>query len=250
LRIFVSTKDFRGPSFFLMYGGPSSFRRYENNSKHEIVSRLPEDGGVFLDIGGNIGLFSLYAEKEKSNVRAILFEPHPILSDCLKRTIAYNKLEKFSCVNQALSSKPGKMTFFIDAINDGGHSLIKNQIDDMTGMIETPVEVTTLDDVVKKQGLERIDAIKIDVQGAENLVLLGGTESLEKFQPPILIECENVAIDREDSLLNVLKNLKSAKYFVKRVGIDEKLTLDELVPIAKKLHEEGILYEDFLFFCV
>ncbi len=144
------------------------------------LTRFLPPFGTFVDIGANVGLFSLFAAKYRLAKRVIAVEPHPRLFRDLSHNVHLNKCEWIDCLKVAVSNFCGEAPFYqaVDTgKNDGCHSLIHEK---NLRSIPKPVEVVTLDDVIKVLSLHRIDFLKIDVEGNEWNVLRGGKELFSK----------------------------------------------------------------------
>jgi FkbM family methyltransferase len=146
-----------------------------------------EPGQVFLDIGANVGFYTLFAAKRVGPAgRVVSFEPDPMTFESLERSVRRNAFEWASCVNAALSDREGKMPFY--TVSDGSaHSLvpeIERRKHRYSG--EVSVRVTRLDDLVREGtvALARIDLVKIDVEGEEPRTVAGLLETLRKFGYP------------------------------------------------------------------
>ena len=123
---------------------------------------------VVFDIGANMGAFSCLAGLAVGEAgRVYAFEPLQKYASVLKANITLNGLRNVTVVEKALGDSPATVRMEGITIVDG------------TGNIP----VTTIDAFVREQGIERIDFLKMDVEGFERKVLLGGKESLRRFQP-------------------------------------------------------------------
>jgi FkbM family methyltransferase len=156
-----------------------------------LASTLKE-GQVFLDIGANVGFYSLFAARRVGpSGRVIAFEPDPMTFESLTRSLRYNGLGWASSVNVALSDREGEMPFF--TVSDGSaHSLVP-EIASRAGRYsgKALVRVTRLDDLVREKVVDaaRIDLIKIDVEGEEPRTVAGMLATLERFAyPPVWAE--------------------------------------------------------------
>lgn len=189
------------------------FGTYEKGTLDFIQKNL-QPGDVFLDIGGNIGLMSIYAAKcvgEKGKVYA--FEANPETATLLEQNLQLNNLKNVEIVIKAVGSTKGKAKIYNNAAhNRGAASLIKPGID--TGSFD--VDVIKLDDESPFNNLE-IKMAKIDVEGFEMDVLKGMQGILQKPKAPILIvEC---SADRENNydsvheIFNFLKTVNGYKIF-------------------------------------
>lgn len=146
------------------------------------TTRLFEDiiqkGMVVLDVGANIGYFTLIAAKlvgEEGKVFA--FEPEPYNFDLLVRNIKLNGYNNVIPTQKAISDKNGRATLFLDKTRWTQHSLTRGNIVNSGGN-SVEVEVQTLDDFLKDFGY-RVDFAKIDVQGAESAVIQGMRQIIE-----------------------------------------------------------------------
>lgn len=246
LKICLDLRDFTGPSFYLNYGGPAAFYHYEETEKAEILRHLPAHG-VFLDIGANIGLFSLFFARYFPDARIFAFEPHPRLAGCLNQTRARNGLKNLWCQNVALGASASRLKLHLHTRNSGGHSLLRSQITDKECGSSVEVEVDTLDAFVKRERLDRVDALKIDVQGSEWDVFAGGTETLGRFRPAILVEVENDALaSPTGQVLEALKQLKALGYRLRAVGEKVSLTFEEGAQLAQERLRRGELQSNYV----
>ena len=142
--------------------------------------RLPENC-VFLDIGANIGAYTLFvAAASGPQARIVAVEPQPDVFDRLSYNIAQNPFHTVKAVACAVADTSGELTLFIDPRNRGESSL---RIVGTNEGAQIKVPAVTLLELVRNEGLSRIDAIKLDVEGAEDLIL----EPFLREAPPALL---------------------------------------------------------------
>jgi FkbM family methyltransferase len=139
----------------------------------------PQDG-VIVDIGAHSGLFSAFALERAPNARAICVEPLHAMAPFIRRNLA--GLGRWTLVSAAISDHAGGATFHA-AKSSQESSLISGTI--RSPSHKTAVETMTLDELCRD--LVQIDVMKIDVQGAEHLVLSGGRSTLPRVRT-LLIE--------------------------------------------------------------
>lgn len=154
----------------------------------EIISNSVKEGDTALDIGAHIGYFTLVlARAVKESGKVFAFEPESKNFLMLKKNIEINNFENVVLENIALSSVSGKTNLFLDKDNLGNMSFSSKNIPkpSLGGKVE--VEVQTLDNYANKIE-KRVSFIKIDVQGAEELVFWGGKNLLLRDKPVILME--------------------------------------------------------------
>lgn len=244
--------DLRGPSFHIAYGyrdPEAALASYEPEQKVAVENSLGEraeknPAPVFLDIGANIGLFTFSAKRRIPGLRAYAFEPHPRNGACLEATIAANGWgDSVSLVSNALAASEGSGCLFEDESDSGGHSIRQeNMINNRMASRAVPVSMTTLDSWAKKAGIERVDCIKMDVQGAEAAVLTGGRATLEKFRPDLLIEVQH---DSAEELIAVLETL-SFPYEVDNL-FGERGGMERFREWSRREEEKGVMFRDYLF---
>jgi FkbM family methyltransferase len=157
---------------------------------------------VFWDIGSNIGLYSILAEKRFPEIKIFAFEPHPDAFVRLENNLRLNKSKNVISYNIALSNK-NKKSFL--SIENNHKKAFKNfqsggaQVND-SGNIA--ICLSKGDDILKNTG--DILGIKIDVEGHENLVISGINELLVKNKVFIQIEIHNVYFSKVNQILNDL----------------------------------------------
>jgi FkbM family methyltransferase len=128
-------------------------------------------GGVVIDIGANIGTFSIYAANFGATVYSIEPEPHNL--EALKRNIEINKMQdKVYPCPYAISDYKGTAVIH----DSGGGSSIKDD-----GVFGAEVEVMPLDNFFQLYHINDVDVLKIDVEGSEVEIILGASkENLQK----------------------------------------------------------------------
>ena len=143
-----------------------------------------QPGDTVIDIGANIGLWLLSVVGRAGPTADIhAFEPVPANFDRLTSNLDLNRLKGVKCCRLALSDHCGTTTFYAASNgNSGGAALTRRSGIDQP--ITTNLE--TLDNYCAEQNIERVDFIKIDVEGGELLVFQGGKKLLSSEEAPIL----------------------------------------------------------------
>jgi len=160
-------------------------REYEPNETVAITQNL-RPGSRFVDIGANIGYFSLLASKLVGpHGRVIAIEPEAHNFRLLSRNIAESARSNVTAVNAALGANDGSAVLQRSPTNFGDHRISGR----LGGRESQIVPVRTLDGVLSEAGLESIDFVKIDVQGYECHVL-GGMRHLFEAGRPLTLLCE------------------------------------------------------------
>lgn len=162
------------------------FDYYEKNSVHALKAFL-KPGMTFVDVGANIGQYSLLAGKFIGpSGTVIAFEPDERLHPILKQNIFQNQLTNVRLESLALSNTAGKATLRHSA-NTGNLGAASLWHEDPS-LHSAAISTTSLDAYVRQNHLD-VDIMKIDVEGSEMQVLLGATETLKKNRPMVII-CE------------------------------------------------------------
>jgi len=153
-----------------------------------LVDELPlEDPKVILDIGANCGWFSFFAKRRFPQARIFAFEPSPTLQDVLQ-----HNLGQFSDVeinNLAVSDKDEeKVIFYINEKIQQTNSLNISAVEPFASadeVLKIDVPTISLDTFIKEKRLEKIDLLKVDIQGSEGALLAGGKYTLSNTEAAI-----------------------------------------------------------------
>ncbi|MBL4708758.1 MAG: FkbM family methyltransferase, partial [Flavobacteriales bacterium] len=180
----------------------------------DFVNKNLKDGQVFIDIGANFGLYSVFVSKKFPNAKIHSFEPLPETFEIFQKNINHNICDNITSNNQGLSFEKGELYFTNDRY--AGNHIVMNPTKTLN---LTKVEVTILDEYVKEKAITKVDFIKCDVEGAELLVLQGAKEVIEKFHPIILIEIYDEWTNRFGHSANdVIEYLLSFGYKIKMIN--------------------------------
>ncbi len=185
------------------------FNFYERPLATYLLAVLSE-GMVFVDIGAHVGQYTLLASKKVGPTgRVYSFEPHPRNFEALAQNVLLNRFANASLYNSALADSVAECKLFVNAAdaghkNRGTHSLRAQK--DWSQPATIPIRATRLDDVLGE--ITRLDALKIDVEGAELLVLKGAEHLLARFKPIIAFESS------EESTASFGHSTKDVKMFL------------------------------------
>ena len=181
-----------------------------------LATNLPE-GGVLLDVGAHIGFFSMKgALKVGKSGRVVAFEPNPETLKTLRENVRVNDFQNVVVVPVACTDREQTLTLFASPIMNSGASSLARDNADIT-FEQAPHEYTVrgrpIDDVVRELKLTRVDAIKMDIEGAEVIALRGAMETLKRFHPKIVVE----VVEKQLAAMNTSKDelfslLKEAGY--------------------------------------
>lgn len=135
-----------------------------------LESRISSDF-VFVDIGANVGAYSLFVSSRAGpTARVLAIEPQPMIFDRLIHNIQQNPAGTIKAMQCAVADREGDLTLFIDRRNRGESSIKYLRPENQAGG-EAIVRARTLLGILREEELSRVDAMKLDVEGAEDLAL-------------------------------------------------------------------------------
>lgn len=161
------------------------------NENLSFFSSLVEEGDIVIDIGANIGIYSLQAYSVNSKGKIIAVEPDPYNIELLKENIRINEFD-IEIVDKAITDRSKNITMYRRRSDSGRSSIFRPEV---TGESNFSVESLSLDGLIDELELKSVDLIKIDVEGAEDLIISGGKHTLEKRKIKIFMEIHS---DRAD----------------------------------------------------
>lgn len=173
---------------------------YPNEDIVELLIAKVTKDSVFLDVGANIGTVAIPLSKYVKEVHC--FEPIPRNLELLEKNIAANNITNILVHPYALSDKSGKQKFFMEDQGNAGTYRWGTE-----GSCE--VKTKELDSFSLSTNV-----IKIDVQGMECLVLLGGEKTIEHNKPVIYFEVFKGSLEIKNGFKNIHKVLRDYNFFV------------------------------------
>lgn len=197
----------------------------------EHLEKFLDTSGVFIDVGANSGIYAVKAAKHYFNDKGIVLaiEPFPEMVSTLFQNVKLNKLTNIRIRNFCAGSHNGSSTFWLNFNKPNTFSL--NKMDENAAPFSSVI--VALDDLFEWEKLERLDYIKIDVEGSEKDVLKGSEKIIQKYRPIIQVEviANDVSIDLPDySIFQAPQSLN--KLFIpkesKKITIPEQLGWEEL----------------------
>ena len=155
-----------------------------SQAEFALIQQLITPGCFVAEVGANIGSHSVRIAKHIGTLgRLVAIEPQPVLFQCMAATMALNNITNVDCWPYALSSSRGKINLpeidYNETRNFGSLSLI----DIPEGKINIPQH--RFDDIYL---YDRLDLLKVDVEGMELDVLKGAANCIARFCPKIYIE--------------------------------------------------------------
>ena len=185
-----------------------AFRAWRRNlkwSKHEpetpYLADLLSGAPVCLHVGASDGRHSYVMTQVAPEATIYAFEPAAFSFAVLKLTLAWHGIgDRVTPIHAAVGDKPGEMllvtprkitgrmgrayAFLADEAPDGK---ARPDLQD-TGLETQPTQVVTIDDFCAERGLDRVDFIRMDIEGAELMALQGAAHILDRDRPHVLLE--------------------------------------------------------------
>lgn len=163
---------------------------------------------VIFDVGANIGTYSTLVARALPTSKIYCFEPQRLVFQMLCGNMAINNYDNCYPYNMGLGKENARILIeepdYNAQENYGSFSLVLNEIQGRSG-VKTILDIMTLDFFIKYNQIEKLDFLKIDVEGMELDILLGGRETIEKFKPVLLVEYRNDRINIQKELVAQLE---------------------------------------------
>ncbi|MCO5259937.1 MAG: FkbM family methyltransferase [Crocinitomicaceae bacterium] len=185
------------------------------------MSHFLKSDSVVIDIGGNIGLFSLFSAKTiQKEGKIISFEPFSVNFERFQENIALNSFSTIVLEKQAVGDSVGSIRLYYD-FSEGNLGMVSTKKIDNATSEEVPVN--TIDNYLKTKPLTKIDFIKIDVEGHELSVLNGMVDTIKQYHPTILLE----VLDNDENAMKVLDFMQKMQYQKSYINDDGTLSAIE-----------------------
>lgn len=141
-------------------------------------------GDTYVDVGGHIGLDAFVVAKAIGYGRVVCFEPAPDSALELREGAARNRLGFVEVVEAGLGAETGRLVLRADAIASRDTAM-RSRYNEGDVIVDAPL--IRFDDWATETGLDRMDVVKLDIEGCEYDALVGMSESLRKFHPRCVI---------------------------------------------------------------
>jgi len=189
-------------------------------------------GDIVLDCGANVGMYTREALNAGAKL-VVAIEPSPRNIKCLHQNLK-TEVEQGRVIiyKKGVWNREKILTFSTSETESSGLDTFVLRLKDAHTI---SVPVTTIDKIVKELKLDRVDFIKMDIEGSEENALLGAQETIAVYGPRIALSLEHVA-DHEKEINRMLNIVKSAYPGYQTQCGDCGIT------------REGILYPQVLFF--
>jgi len=202
-----------------------------------LLKKMITPGSICIDVGANVGVISLCLGHLASKGKVFAFEASEHNFTYLVRNIIQNNCSTVLPLNYGILNDSCTVNFsYVEEV--AGCSFISNT--GVTAGISEQIRCISLDTWIESAGIQQLDFIKMDVEGAEIKALNGGMKTLEKFKPDMIIEFNPVPMKRffgEDPvhLFNLLQNIYEHIYLISETK-NELIKIEDYEQIQQILH--------------
>jgi len=220
------------------------YKGYQNFEYGGLFELIINQFNVFIDVGAHIGYYSFLAANINSSIKCYAFEPGNATHFYLKKNIGLNQLKNIKINKLALSNKKGSVTF--NEVFNKKYSYLKHNLSGVGNILDIgehenfnsyTVNTNKLDNLNLPIDISQNVLIKIDVEGAENLVLQGAKEFINSIRPVII--CEILPFSNEIEIEELFSNIEAYKIFA--------FYKEGLIALDKISRKQDNGYRDFFF---
>jgi len=188
---------------------------YEPNEFHFLSSFLGS-GMTVIDVGANMGLYTLFAaQRVGEQGRVVSLEPSSREYSALLHNVELNQFRNVMALPVAASDSCGTQDLLIAMFERSGHNTLGNFGYDTTALDHRQtVQTITLDSLVDENAFERVDLIKMDIEGAELAALKGARRLLSMYRPTLLLELSDRALKYQNATSQEIHSFLSGAGYV------------------------------------
>ena len=174
----------------------------------KFVSKYLKENIVCVDVGANIGYYStLYSKIVGRNGKVLAIEPSPVNFGYLKENLELQNFDNYLVFNCASGDKECSVRFLMDK-RANKCMIVQDESESSNNPDIISVPVRKIDDIIDESKVERVDFLKMDVEGYEWFAIQGALKTIRTFRPSIQIEIHFNKLGHEitQKILNILKN--------------------------------------------
>jgi FkbM family methyltransferase len=212
----VQLGNFNGFSEYHSVGGVSEREQL-------FLQRFQFGEGAILDVGANLGLFSLVLRATLPGRRIVAFEPAPSTYKSLASNVVLNAAANVECINAAVADRDGTASF---AVREGARANSSLGASAEKGpVVVVDVPCVTLDRFTADAGIDRIALLKVDVEGFEAKVFEGAARILAEGRPQVVYFEVCPALARKEGFAPdaAAAKLEAHGYMLHRIGPEGRL---------------------------
>lgn len=240
------------PSLRVLSHAFRAWRRNRRWAKHEpetpYIADLLSGAPVCLHVGASDGRHSYVMTQVAPKARIWAFEPSAFAFEVLKTTIAWHRIgRQVTPIHAAVSDQPGELLLVTPKKTSGRmgrayayvaetrpNGPARPDLDDV-GMDVEPTPVVTLDGFCRQHDIEKVDFIRMDIEGAELKALMGALEILDRDRPHVLLEIHPDMLAARfgasgEAVLDIFRDRGYRMFALNGDRLEERQTLVEGLP--------------------
>ncbi len=192
-----------------------------------ILYNLIKQNDVIIDVGAHIGEVSMNMAQRTTGGMVYSIEGYPPTYKKLTEHIAINNFKNIIPVLSGVGESKYNAEFSVNARNAGGNMIAKN-----SGNSNAGIEINTLDNILAQFDLEKIDLIKMDIEGYEVNALKGAKEIIATYKPALFVEMSDQTLRKQGTsaadLFHTMKDLGYSSFLDVRTSanLDENSTFE------------------------
>jgi FkbM family methyltransferase len=199
---------------------------YESD-KQELIARLATPGMTLWDVGANAGFYTLaFSRLTGPRGRVYAFEPLAENADNLRTHVRLNDVRNVTVVEAAVGAADGTVGFAVAASNAMGRV--------SAGASDRVVPCVTLDSFVEQHPEAAPDLLKVDIEGGESALLVGGARFLARNTPPIVLSLHGT--DQQRRCGQLLESFGYSAFRLDGTALDHGAISDEILARRRGLH--------------
>jgi FkbM family methyltransferase len=207
-------------SFELFWRGAGYYEPITTLLAQELVCTAD----VFVDVGANVGFYSLVLSSSHPGLRVVAFEPNPKNFELLQANARLNQFEQLACMPMAVSDSSGTAVLYL---SPSAMSASLEQDFDPAHCADVKVPTTSLDAYLAQSPLPGRLVIKVDVEGHEAAFFKGAEQTIALRKPEIITE---VTLHQENFPISFLKQIGYRFYQITDQGL---LPTEELTAVTR-----------------
>ena len=203
---------------------------YYEKDLSDLLKKMLRSNDVFIDIGANIGYFSLLSAKILPSIKVFSFEPVKDLFQKMNENFSLNDSKNIVAISAAVGEMNEQRELYLSTPDNLGMSSFQ-QPENYSGRREK-VKVISIDDWFKTSGLTKINLIKLDIEGSELAALKGMRAVLEEQRPVLIVEINPETLLQFElkpvDIYNYLNQFNFEGFLISENGILEHLNSNEI----------------------
>lgn len=194
---------------------------------------LVKKGDVVMDCGGYVGDWTKWTLQAGAS-KVITVEPASIQLECIRRNLAVEISQgRVKVYAKGVWDREERLSLSHNKVNPAGDS-----VSDRTAARGESIELTTIDRIVAEEKLDRLDVLKLDIEGSEVRAIRGARETLNRFRPRLAVATEHTSDILQNNRNVILAVREVAPFYRVNCGLCESIS-GRLTPMTLYFTAEG-----------